>query len=139
MADRLFFPHPGRIGHNRVDIEFSFRCNGASNPTTASYASAGNVVASITYAATGKYTITFSGRDYYNAVVWADANLEDAATPDGSYATAGNVTNEGTSSPLTFMVSTFNAAGVPAQFSGRRVWVKLTLRNTAAAASQGVP
>jgi hypothetical protein len=129
MADRTWYPTPGRVGPNRADIEFSFVCNGASAPTTISLHN--GAVASITYAATGKYTVTLSSRDTYGVVCYAGAEIEAASSPDGAYASIGNFSNEGTSSPLTFVVSTFNAGGTLTQYTNRRVWVALVARNSA--------
>ena len=131
MADRTWYPTPGRLGPNRADIEFSFVCNGGSNPTTISLHN--GAVASITYAATGKYTVTLSSRDTYSVVCYGTADMEDAASPDGAYASFGNVQNEGTRSPLTFVVSTFTSGGTLTQFTSRRVWVALVVRNSAVA------
>ena len=131
MADRTWYPTPGRLGPNRADIEFSFVCNGGSSPTTISLHN--GAVASITYAATGKYTVTLSSRDTYSVVCYGTADMEDAASPDGAYASFGNVQNEGTSSPLKFVVSTFTSGGALNQFTSRRVWVALVVRNSAVA------
>lgn len=136
MADRLFFTDGGQIGQSRHVIEFSFTANGASNPTAVQNAS--NCLASIVYAATGKYTVTLSSRDFYNAVCFASAEMEDIASPDGAYCSVGIVGNEGTSSALTFVVSTFNAGGTLTQYTNRRIWVSLTVRNTAMAGSTAI-
>jgi len=129
MADRTWYPTPGRVGAERADIEFSFIANSGSNPSTISLHN--GCVASITYAATGKYTVVLSSRDTYNAVCFAGAEIEDAASPDGAYASIGNFSNEATSSPLTFVVATFNAGGTLTQYSARRVFVSLVVKNSA--------
>ncbi len=121
-------------GHNYgkgiVYLDFSFLTNGASNPVTTSYRGAGaDVIASIVYAATGKYTITM--KDPYRYIVTKYSDLEDIAVPDGGYASIGNVTNEGNSTlGPTFVVSTFAASGTGTQFTGRRVSVSVALKNS---------
>lgn len=111
-----------------VYLDLSFLTNGTSNPLLSTLRGAGaDVVASITYVATGKYTIVL--KDAYRYIVGKTADLEDIASPDGSYASIGNVSGEG-SGPLTFVASTFVAAGTLTAFTGRRLTVSLVLKNS---------
>lgn len=125
--------HGRNVGKGLVYLDFSFLANGGSNPVAASFrgAALGDIVATVTYAVTGKYTVKLQIKDQVRYIVAKYADLEDIASPDGGYASVGNVTNEGTAgSQLTFVVSTFNAAGTLTAFSGRRVSVGLVLKNS---------
>lgn len=112
-----------------VYLEFSFLTNGASNPVASSFrgTALGDAVTSVTYGATGKYTIVL--KDKYRYVVSTGADMWDLAVPDGSYASCGNVSGEG-GGALTLVVTTFTAGGVATAFTGRRLCVKLCLKNS---------
>ena len=137
MADYDWQPEVGGLQTNRASINFTFTTNGALNPTVIgglgdTAATIPNfLILSIVYAATGKYTITLQPRWLIPGLVDWDAELEDIASPDGAYATIGNFGNEGSSTgALTAVVSTFNGGGTLTQFTGRRVAVKLVIRNS---------
>lgn len=122
-------------GKGVVWLEFSFATNGASNPviTGASSTLRGAVgggvdIVSITYAATGKYTIVT--KDPYRYVQAKSCDLEDIASPDGAYASIGAVSGEGSTSGLTVQVATFNAGGTLTQYTTRRISVFLALKNS---------
>lgn len=138
MADRTWYPDGGTNGHNRVRLYFTFNTNNASNPNTALIQGAGDVVSTINMTNTGEYTVTLSGRDFYNKVLFANAVLEDTQTGGGSRASAGYIQNEGTSNALTFRVFTYNSSSALTNISNTRVFVELVCRNTAASGS-GVP
>lgn len=130
MAQRNFDFSPN-YGRGNVYLDFSFLMNGSSNPVLTSLRGVGaDVVTSLTYAATGKVTVVL--RDPFRYIITKTADLEDVATPDGAYASIGNVSGEGSSSlnSLTFVVSTWTAGGVAATFSNRRVSVSMTLKNS---------
>lgn len=121
-------------GKGIVYLDFSFLTNGASNPTAASMrgVTIGDVIVSITYAATGKYTLVFSSKENYRYIVTKFADLEDVATPDGAYASIGNVTNEGSATVgPTLVISTWSAGGVATQYTGRRISVTLAFKDSA--------
>jgi len=134
MADRNL--DSGRnFAKGVVYLDFSFLTNGASNPTAASMRGAvmattgGGEIASIVYAATGKYTVTL--RDKYRYLITKYCDLEDISTPDGAYASIGNVTNEGSSTtPPSFVVATWSGGAVATQYTGRRLSVSLVLKNS---------
>lgn len=134
MGSYNWFPITSELGPNRRHLEFSFNTNTTSNVNTALVVgiavNATNGVNTIIYAATAQQLVTLGANHFYNKVIKGDAILEDAASPDGAYATIGNFANEGTSNPLTFTVTTFNAAGSATTFSNRRVFVSLKLRDT---------
>jgi hypothetical protein len=124
-------------GHNYskglVYLDFSFLTNGASNPVAGSMrgVTLGDVVATIVYAATGKYTITLSPKENYRYIVDKFADLEDISSPDGAYASIGNVTNEGSATVgPSFVVSTFSAGGALTQYTGRRISVNLCFKDS---------
>jgi hypothetical protein len=128
MADRNL--DGGRnFGKGMVYLDFSFLANAGSDPTAASFRGTplADVVKSVTYAATGKYTVVL--KDKWRYIVSKYADLEDVTVPDGGYASIGNVSGEG-AGPLTFVISTFSAAGTLTQFTGRRVSCSLVLKNS---------
>lgn len=124
--------HGRNVGKGLVYLDFSFLANGGSSPVAASFrgTALGDIIATVTYAATGKYTVKLQIKDQVRYIVAKYADLEDIASPDGGYASIGNVTNEGAASQLTFVVSTFSAAGTLTAFSNRRVSVGLVLKNS---------
>jgi hypothetical protein len=68
-------------------------------------------------------------KDSWNKVIFKSADLDDTLN-DGGYATVGNVTNEGTSTALTFTIYVRAAAGTVADpAAARRIGVSLSLRN----------
>lgn len=137
MSNRQFIRGgAGEYGHNREKISFSLVLNGSSDPDLTLAVGAGNLIASATGSATGKLAVVLSEQDFYNAVLFAEAVLEDAASSDGAYATIGNFAHEGTSTPLSFQIATWSAGGSATAYTSRRVFVTLVLRNTNAA---GVP
>lgn len=128
MADRNL--DSGRnFGKGMVYLDFSFLSNGASNPVASSFrgTALGDAVLSVVYVATGKYTITL--KDKFRYVVDSGADLQDIASPDGAYASLGNISGEG-GGTLTCQVGTFTSGGVLTAFSGRRVCVRLVLKNS---------
>lgn len=139
MAEFDWSRDTGRIGPGRNDIEFSITLNGAADPTavqgvggTGSQTIPNFLIKTATYSATGKIAFVLQDRWTANRVLFAAAELEDAASPDGAYATVGNFANEGTSNALTFTVATYSAGGVATAYSARRLFVSIVIRNTAA-------
>jgi hypothetical protein len=128
MADRRWAPSPGHLGVSRVNLDFYFKTNAGSNPSPVASYHEGAVSTNV-YAATGKYTLTMSARDTYGAVIFATAEMEDGAS-DGAYATIGQFSSEGTSTALSFVVSTFNAGGTLTQYASRRVWICMVCLNS---------
>lgn len=117
----------------RIDLDFSFLTNGASDPLASSFrgVTKGDVVITCTYVATGKYTITLSAKENYRYIIGKYPDLEDIAAPDGGYASLGNILNEGSATVgPTFTVATFAANGTLTQFTGRRVSVSLCLKDS---------
>lgn len=129
MADRNLDTKRS-YGKGLVDLDFSFLTNAGSNPLASSYRGAStDVVKSIAYAATGKYTVTL--QDKYRYIVSKFADLEDASSPDGAGATIGPPSNEGSSTVgPSFVVTTCAADGTPTAYTGRRVSLSLTLKNS---------
>ncbi len=114
-------------GLQRVYCEFELLGAGAA-ALTIPVAGGGQVsVASIARSAPGTFVVTM--KDTFNKVLFKGAELDDTLG-DGSYATCGNVTNEGTALPIVFTIYTRSAAGAltdPAV--GRRVGVNMAFRN----------
>lgn len=129
MSDRNYEPSR-RVGKGLFQVNFSFATNGASDPSLATLRGAGkDHVASITYAATGKYTVVLKDKYRYCAAKTPD--LEDIASPDGGYASIGPVSNEGSGTLApSFVVATFAANGTLTQFTTRRVSVFLDMKNS---------
>lgn len=124
MANRTFYPSQN-YGSGRVYCEFNFLSNNTSSPVLTSVDGA-DVVASLSRSGAGVIVVTL--KDAFNKVITASADLDDTAN-DGSYATIGGITNEGTATPLSFTVRTRVAAGTLTDFTARKVYVVLSLRN----------
>ena len=91
---------------------------------------AGQLVASFNRTAAGVIVVTLI--QPYLKLVAAAADVDDTAD-DGAYATVGTITNEGTSTPLTFTIRTRSAAGTKADMAaGRKISVFLAFQNEAA-------
>lgn len=128
MADRNL--ESGKnVGKEVVYLDFSFLTNGASNPVASSFRGTvlGDFILSVTYVATGKYTVVL--KDKWRYLIGKFADMEDIASPDGGYSSVGNVSGEG-GGALTFVVSTFAANGTLTAFTGRRLSVSLILKNS---------
>jgi hypothetical protein len=141
MADRTFYPSYV-YGFARVYLDFQFQANGASNPslvfsgqsgTQTVFGIGGDVLASITYSATGHYAVQLQPRDHYNKVIYKTADVDDTAA-DGAYACVGSVTNEGsTSLGIKYTINTYAAGGAAVQLAAARVLVSMVVfRNSAA-------
>jgi len=106
---------------------------GAANPTFGA-GCPGNMVTSITRTAVGKYTIQLAIP--VQLVIAKYADPDDLASPDGSWATLGNVANEGTTTGLSFQLSMFTPGGAYAQqpladiAAARKVRIVLRLQRT---------
>jgi len=126
VANRTFYPSFS-YGSGRVFCDFAFNCNNTSNPLTSSLIGVGvDAVASLARSGTG--VIVVAMKDAFVKCIKASAELDDSAN-DGSYATVGTLTNEGTSSGLTFTIRTRVAAGTLTDFTARKCGVSLVLKN----------
>lgn len=126
MANRTFYPSFS-YGSGRVFLDFSFDANGASSPALTSLRGVGvDTIASLNRTGAGVIVVTL--KDAFPQVVRADAFLDDTAN-DGSFATLGNLTNEGTALGLSFTVRTRVVAGTLTDFTARRVGCSVVLRN----------
>lgn len=124
MANRTLYPSQS-YGSGRVYAEFCFDTNNTSSPLMTSVDGA-DIVANLNRTGAGVIVVTL--KDSFNKVIALDASLDDSAD-DGAFATVGTVTNEGTSSPITFTIRTRVVAGTKTDFTGRRVRVSMALRN----------
>lgn len=113
-----------------VYLDFSFLANGASNPVASAFRGGREAVASVVRESTGQYLVTLV--DKYRYVVHHDAGLTDLnASDDGAYATAGAAQNEGSSTlPVSFRIYTRAAAGTKTDYTGRRVILRMCLKNS---------
>lgn len=124
MANRNLYPSQS-FGAGRVYMEFELKGAGAA-PLTLS-TDAAQAVASVSRSGVGVYVVTL--KDAFQAVVAKNAEPDDTLN-DGSYATCGNLANEGTNTPLQFTIYVRSAAGAAAELAaGRRLGVVLSLRN----------
>lgn len=80
MSDTGILPIRGSTVADARVICFSFTTNGGSNPAASSYQGFG--ISSITYAATGKYTVVFTNADTMAKVIFAHAAVQDTSSPD---------------------------------------------------------
>ncbi len=124
MANRTFYP-AFSYGSGRVYAEFCFDTNNTATPLLTTVDGA-DIVASFNRTGVGVIVVTL--KDPFNKVLALDASLDDTAN-DGAYATVGNVTNEGTATPIAFTVRTRAASGTLTDYAARRVRVAVAFRN----------
>ncbi len=120
-----------------VDIDFSFATNNNASPVISGASSTLrgtglDYIESIAYSAVGILIVTLKLEARARYVVTQSAELADLnAADDGAYATIGAVQNEGSStSKMTFKVYTRAATGAKTDYTGRRVSVRLVLKNS---------
>jgi hypothetical protein len=151
MSNRTFYPS-AVYGFARVYMEWQFQANAASNPvltffgqagstpaTTTVWGISGDMLTSITYTATGIFTIQLGVRETYYKVVFKMADADDVSADNpGAYATLGNVTGEGynttpSATPLNFKLRTYTAGGSAVQLAaGHNLYVTMGFRNSSA-------
>lgn len=141
MSDRTFYPSQS-YGFARVYCEFQFLSNNTSSPALVFSGQAGtqniwgvgsDVISAITYSATGILKVQFQPRDHYNKVIFKTADIDDsAAYNDGSYATCGDVTNEGSGTlGISFNIRCRGATGTPtAMAASRPIHAMMAFRNS---------
>lgn len=125
MSNRTFYPSKS-YGSSRVYAEFSFVTNGAGAIDMTKVDGA-DLVASITRSGTGTFLVKL--KDTFNKVVSLVPALDEVSVPDGAYATAGNVANEASQTPVQLTVYTRAAGGTATDYSGRTVRVSMAFRN----------
>ena len=114
-------------GQGRVNLSFELLGGGAAADLSLS-TDAAQLVASATYSATGIFIVTM--KDAWVSVVDASSGVDDTAN-DGAYATLGDITNEGTTTPLTFKLRFRSAGGTLADPAlARRIGVSLVMKDT---------
>lgn len=128
MANRTFYPSQS-YGSSRVYAEFQFIGPGAGTSVASANIDGADIVASIAHVGgTNKFTITL--KDAFNKVIAHSADLvESTAGGAGNYASIGNFTNQGTNTPLSFNVYTWNAAGTAKNDPTDTIVVQLALRS----------
>lgn len=126
MQNKTLYPAQSN-GVNKVYLEFELLGAGAAALTIPADGSGVNWVQSVSRSGAGVFVVTM--KDAWNKVIYKSAEQDDTLN-DGAYATIGNVTNEGTGTPLTFTIRTRIAAGTAGDpAAARRVGVSLVLRN----------
>lgn len=128
MANRTFYPSQS-YGSGRVYAEFRFTAPGSGTSVATSGVVGCDIVASIAHTA-GTNVITVTLKDTFYAVIDVQANLRDDSG-NGAYATTGTVSNEATSTPPSFKIQTFSAAGAALNDSTHVISCILSLKNTA--------
>lgn len=114
-------------GLQRVYLEAELLGNGAAALTIPVNGSGLVSIASITRSGVGVFVVTL--KDTFNRVIFKGVELDDTLN-DGSYATCGNVTNEGTALPIVFTIYTRAATGAVADPAvGRRIGLNMAFRN----------
>jgi hypothetical protein len=116
-----------------VELDFSFLTNNTSAPLTSTLRGLNaDWVASFTYVGVGILQINLHAKVKCRYVISKVAELEDLnAADDGAYATIGATQNDGgASAAMTFKVYTRVAAGTKTDFTGRRVNVRLVLKDS---------
>lgn len=109
-------------GIGRVYCSFVCTTNGGSAPLLTTVDGA-DVVASISRSSAG--VLVFTLKDSYPKVVFASADIDDAAGT-GEYATV-RVT---ATSPVTLTVTTRAVAGAATDYAGRALYVNLEFKNS---------
>jgi hypothetical protein len=120
-----------------VYLNFQFECNTASNPVTTTFKGDGILPqGTLVHTATGKYTLTLDAGYTCRYVIHKLAELEDAATDDGAYATiAAPTQGEGDGKALVFLLYTRAASGTKTDYAAhRKVTVQLVLKCSQAGA-----
>jgi hypothetical protein len=126
MANRNFEPCYS-YGTSRIYAEFNFQANGASQPVLSTVDGA-NIVASLNRTGTGIIVVTL--KDPFYRVVAVTCDVDDTLN-DGAYATVGNVTNEGTATPIQFTIRTRTAGGTAADMAAaRKIQVLMAFKNS---------
>jgi hypothetical protein len=117
---------PRAHGHRREYIDFSFTAPGAGTSVViATQLDGCDSVLSIAHvAATNLLTVTL--KDAYHRLVDASASVVGVT---GDRAQIGTITNEASSLPLAFQITTWSGAGVAVNDSAARITVSLAVRN----------
>lgn len=113
-------------GIREADVVFKFTAPGSSTSATLP-TSPTNYVASIAHVG-GTNVLTVTMVDAVQEVDFLSAEIRDN-TPDGRYATVGTVSNEGTSTPVSFKIATYTAGGSAANDSADVIMVKMVIRD----------
>jgi hypothetical protein len=132
MGNRSMYPSTSGGSVGRVYAEIKLRLNGAGAPTVLS----GNSLLSQTAPPThtgGTNVIGLTMRDAWPEIITHAVDVRDD-TPNGAYATLGNITNEASTAipalPITFNVATWTAGGAAANNSSLIIVITLAIRNS---------
>lgn len=121
------------VGKGMVALDFSFLTNNTSAPLLTSLRGAdASWVASFTRNGAGDITVLLKPGAQARYVATKDVDMEDLnSSDDGAYATIGAVQNEAHATlGMSFKVYTRAAAGTKTDYTGRRVSVRLLLKNS---------
>lgn len=124
------------LGPDRFVIGGSFQCNGTSNPASTTYRGTSGLPFTVTYSATGVYTITFPSGYRFPAqplAVVASAQYATLATDWFEVGVLGETTLNGTARQIVLQAHRSGTANAPANTAGNRInfWV-LMQNNTGA-------
>ncbi|MCL2724783.1 MAG: hypothetical protein FWD69_10140 [Polyangiaceae bacterium] len=126
--NRTLYPSQS-FGSSRIYLEFQFVAQGAGTSVPQSAVDGANAVTSITHVAgTNKFTVNL--QDTFNRLISISATVaESTAAGAGAYATAGNVRNEASQTPISFDVYTWNADGTPLDDPTSTIMLFVAFRN----------
>lgn len=115
--DGMFKPLFGANDVGLAIYAFSFISNGASDPATTTRW--GNKIASITYAATGVYTVTFDRS--VKEITFVNAAIRDSSGSSGVGDYASVYVADDTANPLVIVIQTFDDTGTAIATTSRRI------------------
>lgn len=126
--NRTLYPSQS-YGSSRVYAECRITLAGAATSVPVANVDGCDLIASIAHVAgTNKWTVTL--KDTFNKVIAHAADLvEVVAGGSGDYATIGNVANEASSTPVSFALYAWNAAGTAQNDSVKTAVISLAIRN----------
>lgn len=146
MSSRVWFNDAKTTSQGLVYADFSFLTNNTDHPATSSFRGGGgltgtdgtgtgvansgpSVVASITRTGVGAYLITLA--DGYRFVQTGEATIDDGS--DTLWPRLGTISNEGSGNSTAVTIALTvraMATGTATESTGRRVGVKLCLKNS---------
>jgi len=114
-------------GASPEEITFYLVGAGAAAPTFGG-GCAGGMVATITRASAGKYSVALSVPVY--KVVSHTVSIDDTATPDFSSGTIGPITNEATANGMTFQLNIATSGSAADMAAGRKIRIRLRVQRS---------
>ena len=128
MADRAFYPSVS-YGLGRVYLEFGFSFNStpANAPATSSVYGADCVASFAHTGGANDYTVTL--KDKFNKFIDGNASIL-GGTASGDWASIDSVSNENSTSAISFVIKTWQPSGSARNDEVGRCGVTIAFRNT---------